>query len=316
MRWVAVLFLAVFGFAELRAAEANEPNCPPANIAPRVVHDAMRQQPPVPHPLPAARGSYKISDANRIAHLRKAAEHLRAAGLNSLADHIRGLSNGPSVVETPIAPGVTTAPAQVMIHIKILELEKEKLRRLDFEFSNLELHDGKRQPVHVGILDALQEDGVVQALLQDGLARVIAEPKLVTTIGKPTKFRSGGDVMLWVPGPDGKPVQRPTHCGTSIELNPRLTDTNDLRLKMSLKLSEVDEKHCTIVGGKKCPGIHLRHVETCMEMKWGQTVVVSGLEQESPALDGKPAGSVSTVILVRAEAIEPISTASSARSAR
>ena len=320
MRWIAVLFLAVFGFAELMAAEAKEPSCLPANIVPKIARDAMWPQTP-PHPLPTVTASYEISNANRTGHLRKAAEHLRAAGLNSLADHIRGLSYDPGDGKLPENPGSAKAPAQVMFHIKILELEKEKLRQLDFNFSNSELHDGKRPPIHVGILAALREDGVVQALRQDGLARVIAEPKLVTAIGRPAQFRSGGEIMLWVPGPDGKLVQRPRHCGTSVKLNPRLSDKNDLRLEIRLEHSQVDRTKSVLVAGKKIPGIRVRQIQTGLEMKWGQTVFLSDLEQESPALAGKPTGStstaiVSTVILVKAEAIEPMVAASSATSAR
>lgn len=310
MRWIAVLLLSFLGIAELMAAEANKPSCSSVQITPT---GAIQQQPPLPRPVPAATGSDKNSDANRSAHLRKAAEHLRAAGLNSLAEHICGLLYEPSVAKSPEEPGLTKAQTQVLFHIKILELEKEKVRKLGFDFSKTQLFGGKGQPVQVGIFDALREDGLVQALRKDGLARVIAEPTLVTVIGRPAHFHSGGEVMLWAPGPDGKPVQYPKRYGTCVDLYPQLNDKGRLRLDMRLEHSEVDEENGTIVAGKKNPGIRERSVDTALEMNWGQTVVLSGLEQESHAFADEKTGpasvaTVSTVILVTAEAIEPLAT--------
>jgi len=208
--------------------------------------------------------SDKNSGADRIDHLRKAAEHLQAAGLNSLADHIRGLSHTASAGGPSKDRRFMTLASQVLLHIKLLELDREKIRRLGLDFSPAQPLAGL--PVW---------NDLVEALSQDRLARVLAEPTLVTVIGRPAHFCSGGEVPIWDIGPDGKPVQRPERYGTSVDFIPRLTDKRDLRLELRLEHSELDRTKTVLVAGKENPVIHKRVMGTALQMKFGETFALS-----------------------------------------
>jgi hypothetical protein len=295
MRWPAALFVPVLGIVGLLIAEADEPVDPSAQAVPTVAHDATPRQPPVPYPVPLATVSDKNSEADRIDHLRQAAEHLQAAGLNSLADHVRGLSTAPVAVEPSNNSGFINAPVQqVLLRFKLLELDEENLRRLGLDFSQTQILNGPP-----GL------NGLVDAFRQDGLVRVFAEPTITTILGRQAQFRSGSEVLLWSIGPDGKPVHRPEPYGTHVECVPRLIDKRGLRLELRFEYSEVDRGKTVLVAGKENPAIRKVVVDTALDIKFDETIALSCT---LPGGAG-PTGSALMVMLVTAEAVEPIAAA-------
>ncbi len=210
---------------------------------------------------------------------------------------------------TPLPPMLlrsTETPKQVMLKIMMLELDTGKLRQLGFDFSKMGLDFSKSR----SFKGSVNLNGLFEALREDKLARVLAEPTLIAEIGKPFKYHVGGKVLLWAPGPDGKPVQSPKRFGTLIDLTTQLTAKSDLRLDMRFECSELVPKHSVVVAGKKNPAIRERSVQTTLEMKFGETVVLSGLDPGDQTLAGNAPGpasakKVTTVVLVTAEAVEP-----------
>ncbi|OHB80824.1 MAG: hypothetical protein A2W31_19000 [Planctomycetes bacterium RBG_16_64_10] len=128
----------------------------------------------------------------------------------------------------------------------------------------------------------------------------------MTVIGRRARLQSGGEVLLWNIGPDGKLVQRPEHYGTHVDVVPRLTDKHDLRLELRFEYSEVDRTRTVLVAGKENPAIRKRVVVTALDMKFGETFALSGPSQ---AAGGGETGSASMVLLVTAEAVEPTAAA-------
>lgn len=201
---------------------------------------------------------------------------------------------GAAAVMTAVAGAPPDPPVeQVLFQIKLLELPSEQLRRLDIDF---------RQPQ---ILKAGSDlNGLVETLGKNGPVRVLAEPKLVAVIGRPTFFSSGGELLLWRTGPDGKPVQRPEFYGTRFELVSRAVGDGDLRVELTLECSDVDAAKTIVVAGKANPAIRKRSVNTTLTMKFGEVVALSGLLQHA---DGGAAGdATATMLLISAEAVEPM----------
>ncbi len=197
--------------------------------------------------------------------------------------------------QPPVPLPVPEAPVQqVLLHIKLVELTEENLRRLGLDFSQAQLLQGL--PDLNGSLEALGKEGPI---------RVLAEPTLVTVMERPARCRFGGQIKLWNLGPDGKPAERAEHVGTCVDFVPHLIDKRDLRIELKVEVSEVDRTKSVFVAGKKNPAIRQRVVDTALEVKLGET---SALTCPMHAVGGARIDPTSTVIvlLVTVEAVDPM----------
>lgn len=264
MRRSTAMILPILGIVGWGIAGADEPVHLLPHSTANVARSATAAVPSDLPPAPMATISNLSSAADRIDHLHKAAEHLQAAGLPSLAEHIRGLADTPYTAKPPTASGVTAGPRQqVLLQLKFLELSESALRRLGWDVEQTE------QLQHLSNSSHLKSS--VEMLRKEGLIRVLAEPKLVTVMERPVQFRTGGEVMLWGIAPDGTPMQRVEHYGTSVDFVPRLIGEDDLRVELRVEISEVDHGKTVIVAGKENPAIHRRRVDTTLGMKLGAT---------------------------------------------
>jgi len=225
MRWPVVVLLLLFGIGGLVTAEAAEP------VAPAVSGYALPEPILFPQPVPTATVSRNDGAADRIDHLRKAAEHLEAAGMKSLADHVRGLAVSSGDNGSSHEGASATPEQQVLLRFALLETDEASLRQAGLDF-----------PPNQPVIRVPDRNALVDGLRQNGLVRVLAEPTLVTTIGRPTQFRSGCEVPGWTIGADGTPVSSPAHCGTLIDLVPQLTDQGDLRIQVRMEYSELSRE--------------------------------------------------------------------------
>jgi len=126
---IAASVLLALGVGALAVAGAEEPGCPP--VPKPAIPGAVAPAPHpfvVPHPIAAAAAPEKGSEAGRIEHLREAAAHLRAAGLDSLAEHVRGLATPPFAPESPRETGPSRPDQKgaqpVIFTIKLVELDE------------------------------------------------------------------------------------------------------------------------------------------------------------------------------------------------
>jgi len=302
------LVLLGFGIGGLATGGADEPDRPPGQSPPSLPSAAPPFcQSVVPHPIAKAVAPEQRGDAARAKHLQEAADHLQAAGLGSLADHVRGLLYAPTAAEPPQEASRwrphPQAPQQVILAIKIVEIDEGKLTSLGF--------DPAREPSFAQGLGALKVVGPetnlrggVDALRKTDHARVLSEPTLVTVAGRPASLRVGGEIPLWTADPEGQPVQRLEHFGTSVDCVPHLTGNGNLRLELRCEFSEVDRTKTVVVAGKENPVIRRTTVATAWEMKPGQTLVV--VARHGGPDDGDREGSrrPATVMLVTPEVVE------------
>lgn len=161
-------------------------------------------------------------------------------------------------------PSPVVPVQQVLLHVKLLELNKEHLRHLGLDFSQTQLLQGLP-----GV------DHSIEALRKEGQVRVLAEPTLVTFVERRARFRTGGEVKVWDIGPDGKPVERTEHLGTCVDFVPHRIDKHALRIELRVEVSEVDHAKSVFVAGKKNPAIRKRVVDTALEAKLDETSALS-----------------------------------------
>ncbi|MGD0900488.1 MAG: hypothetical protein ABR915_21865, partial [Thermoguttaceae bacterium] len=93
-------------------------------------------------------------------------------------------------------PNVTTPPLtpQVMLQLRILELDYAKVRAAGFDLKRLGIDPQARQAGSgCSVLKGETAAELAEALLKDKLARPLAEPTPVTLSGRPAQFQCGGE---------------------------------------------------------------------------------------------------------------------------
>ena len=204
----------------------------------------------------------------------------------------------PNKVSTRLQVG---GVQQVLLHVKVMEVSRTKLRALGFDWTYL---SGPTQIVSAAagligeVTPALGGEpavvehtgnfrfnvvggsnmffGVLEAMRHDNMAKLLAEPTLVTVSGRPASFQSGGEVPVTTGGGLGVPantVYKP--YGTQVDFVPIVLGNGRIRLEVRPRVSELDSSRS--VNGT--PGFRVRQVDTGVEMQAGQTLAIAGLIQ-------------------------------------
>jgi pilus assembly protein CpaC len=120
-------------------------------------------------------------------------------------------------------------------------------------------------------------NGFFEALKEEGLAKILAEPELVTTNGRPATILSGGEFPILVPQSLGTVTIEWKEFGVRLEAVPIILGNGQLRLELQPEVSERDFTNAVDVNGTTVPGLTTRRVNTQVEMKFGQTLMIGGL---------------------------------------
>jgi pilus assembly protein CpaC len=189
---------------------------------------------------------------------------------------------------------------QIVLHVKVMEVSRTKLRTLGFDFSQISsgggmFMSGTGQMLSVAssggatglggvsptsafqIIDGGSTFfGVLNALRQDNLAKLLSEPRLVTTSGRPAYFLVGGEIPYVVPQSLGTTTIDWKQYGTKVDFVPIVLGNNRLRLEVRPQVSEIDSSRAEVNG---VPAIKTSMVDTGVEMRAGQTLAIAGLVQ-------------------------------------
>jgi pilus assembly protein CpaC len=200
----------------------------------------------------------------------------------------------PKVINAMTVGGVQ----QVLLHVKVMEVSRTKLRRLGFDWglgtattvitsgiSGLltSTTGGTISNVGTGTFNFNVVDGgsaffgVLDALRQDNLAKVMADPTLVTVSGRPASFNVGGEFPVPVPQSLGTISIEYKKYGTQLDFVPIVLGSGHIRLEIRPRVSEIDESRSLTIAGTTVPGLRSREVETGVEMQAGQTLAIAGL---------------------------------------
>ncbi len=305
---IPALVLMALAAGGLAAAGGDEQGSAPRQCPPSLsTVDAPRfEASAAPCPVPAASVTPQRCDAARIKHLQEAADHLQAAGLGSLADHVRSLLHAPTTAEPPQDASrwrPHEGAPQVLLTIKLVEIDEDKLAGFGFDPAQLPLAGatpdkpfGRGQPSLRVVGPEANLRGLVEALRRTGDARVLSEPTIVTIAGRPASFHAGGEIPLWAVGPDGQPILRDERYGTAVDFVPQLTAGGNLRLHLRCEFSEVDGTKTVLVAGKKNPVIQRTGIDTAWEMKPGQTLIAA--RHGGPDNGGREEGSQAPAIVM------------------
>ncbi len=119
--------------------------------------------------------------------------------------------------------------------------------------------------------------GFLQALQRESLLKILAEPRLVTMSGRPANFHAGGEFPILVPQGFGTVSIEWRDFGVRMEAVPIVLGNGRVQLDIAPEVSERDFANSVEVNGFVVPGITTRRVNTQVEMKFGDTLMLGGL---------------------------------------
>ncbi len=121
----------------------------------------------------------------------------------------------------------------------------------------------------------------VQDLEQKQILQVLAEPTLTTMSGMQARFLSGGEFPFpIVQGGTGSATAvtitfKP--YGVKVDFTPTVNADGSIHLKVNPEVSTLDYSNSVTISGFTIPALSTRRAETEVEIKDGQSFVVSGL---------------------------------------
>jgi len=185
---------------------------------------------------------------------------------------------------------------QVLLHTKIMEVSRTKLRDLgiDWQLDGTKLSIGSGignlgdgilgQPPVAGsnatsTLVSGDFSGLLAALRRDNLLKLLAEPTVVATHGRPARFNVGGKIPYVIPSGNNTVTVAYEEYGTSVDFVPFVIGPGRIRLEVRPEVSEPDSALSIVGGGINVTAFTTRYVETSVEMQAGQTFAIAGLLQ-------------------------------------
>jgi pilus assembly protein CpaC len=196
---------------------------------------------------------------------------------------------------------------QVLLHVKVMEVSRTKLRELGFDWAkitgtnivtsgpNTMLTDYNPGAIttppnlfrtaspstfafNVGGPGAAFF-GVLNAMRDDNLAKILSEPTLVAISGQEASFNSGGQIPVPTPQSLGTLSITWQKYGTQIKFLPIVRGNGRIWLQVQPLISSLDAATGTLIAGTRVPGIKSRDASTAVEMMAGQTLAIAGLVQ-------------------------------------
>ncbi len=202
-------------------------------------------------------------------------------------------------VDTPRAP-------QVQLKVRIIEVDRTRLEQLGINFFT----GGKNtagtttqqfgstaiaptsgsggglinltDPLNLIFFNSSLNAGInIQDLEQKQILQVLAEPTLTAVSGQQARFLSGGEFPVpVVQGGTGNStaitiVFRP--YGIKVDFTPTVNNDGSIHLKVAPEVSALDYANGVTISGFAVPALSTRRAETEVEIKNGQSFIVSGL---------------------------------------
>jgi pilus assembly protein CpaC len=172
---------------------------------------------------------------------------------------------------------------QVKVRVRIAELSHMQLRRYGCDIAT-SINNGRaviasglaQAPVISGLFDNGRVNALLDALAVNGTAKIISDASFVTLSGEPAAFLSGGEFAVpTTVGISGAAAATTSFrgYGTSVIATPTVIDNDLFRLQVVAELSALNNQG-SVAG---IPGLNVKRVQTRVELREGQTIVLGGL---------------------------------------
>ncbi|MTW03478.1 type II and III secretion system protein family protein [Duganella ginsengisoli] len=185
-----------------------------------------------------------------------------------------------------------TAPQQVMLEVKIAEVSKTLLDKL--ETSVLMKAGGSWTATlltnflsgvakgHADLTRASGKGVMIDAERQDSLVRILAEPTLIAVSGQEGSFLAGGKILIPVAQDDRRVTLEEKEFGVGLRFTPTVLSGGRINLKVAPEVSELSREGVGIstggLGGTAIlPLVTTRRSSTTVQLNDGQSFAIGGL---------------------------------------
>lgn len=213
-----------------------------------------------------------------------------------------------------------TGKDQVMLKVRIVEMQRSVLKQLGINASVLAQEPGGMQiaiestpqfavngSVQGGLLGAVSKitgpngknltTGGIAAFERVGIVRTLAEPNLTAVSGESARFLAGGEFP--VPAAideNGRVTVEFKPYGVGLGFTPVVLSEGRISLKISTEVSELTTTGAFSLAGSPnqvgltIPGLNVRRAETSVEMPSGSQMMIAGLlrDETRQNIDGIP----------------------------
>ena len=127
--------------------------------------------------------------------------------------------------------------------------------------------------------------GYLEAQQQSGRARSLAEPTLMAGNRDSASFLAGGEVPVPIAqpgGPGGQAFVTITYrpFGVQLKFMGEVLSDSLIKLRVVPEVSSLDYSNAVLIAGFRVPALRTRRVETTLDVRPGQSLVISGLFSE------------------------------------
>ncbi|MFP5391711.1 MAG: type II and III secretion system protein family protein [Gammaproteobacteria bacterium] len=184
------------------------------------------------------------------------------------------------------------APQQVLLEVKIAEVSKSLLERLEggltWRFSSGSWAATLLSNFLTGptaALDATKSNGNrlrADASKQDGLVRILAEPNVMAISGQEGSFLAGGKIFIPVAQDNNKVTLEEKEFGVGLKFTPTVLAGGRINLRVAPEVSEISREGIGIsaagfTGAAILPLITSRRASTTVQLYDGQSFAIGGL---------------------------------------
>ncbi len=215
-----------------------------------------------------------------------------------------GVTGDPTKVINNVA---LDGPNQVLLKVKIVEAQRESLKRLGinwesvFRLSN-SLVAGLATPTDL-ITDPVTRlanggaifgrytkggtdiFGLIDLLATENMLTVLAEPNLTAMSGETASFLAGGEFPIVVPQTNGAFAVQFKQFGVSLAFTPTIHGNGRITLRTRPEVSQLSTNGQVNFQGFTIPALTTRRVDTTVELASGQSFAIAGLIQNNSTQD-------------------------------
>jgi pilus assembly protein CpaC len=244
-----------------------------------------------------------VSDAGTLARVGElAAAFVRrpVQALNAVGKTDPAAPAGPSSAQGGSQSGVrvvnmlnVSAPQQVMLEVKIAEVSKTLLEKLEAG-ATLKYASGSWATALLsnfltgsagGLFDARHKNGnqlTLESQKQDGLIRILAEPNVMAISGQEGMFLAGGKIFIPVAQDNNKVTLEEKEFGVGLRFTPTVLAGGRINLRVAPEVSELSREGVGFTasglpGSTILPLITTRRASTTVQLYDGQSFAIGGL---------------------------------------
>lgn len=206
-------------------------------------------------------------------------DKVKLTGKTTSEEHARLLKAAAGFGKVIVDEIVIEALPQVRVELKVLEIDKEQLRKTGVKWNDAlnfgELSIGgpfERTDKFVAALNILVEE--------TPYARILSSPSLVTVSGKNASFLVGGEVPVPITTiTDGKATQSIIwkNFGIELQIAPIIKTDGSIDMEIVSDVSDIDRVNGTTVEGAFIPAFSKRTAKTFVRLHDEETLAIGGL---------------------------------------